>query len=287
MSLKKLTYCILVSLLFVSCKNGQPNDDVFQDSSYDNVVLGEDLIQIGMPNKLDYLIDNLSLSDEMIGMLASFDKSLYDDALLNPTENVKFCNTSKNKAVNMGVYGAELNYLIHFGQTQYSMKYMLASKQLADQIGVAMAFDQQIVEEYQSNVENKDSLINIIFAVYDNAKRMLKNEEQFLLSSLVIVGSWVENMYITTTFFNRTESVAIKSKLVTNIVEQKNYLTKMIECVSLLDEGDNVYVTEVRKELEKIDSVYGGFGDRLLLESDVATLNKQIAAARNVMIKIN
>ncbi len=126
-----------------------------------------------------------------------------------------------------------------------------------------------------------------IFAVYDDAQRMLKSEEQLLLSSLVSVGSWLENMYKTTTFFNRTESVAIKSKLVTNIVEQKNYLTKMIECVSLLDEGDNVYVTEVRKELEKIDSVYGGFGDRLLLESDVATLNKQIAAARNVMIKIN
>ncbi|MBO4778607.1 MAG: hypothetical protein J5588_08975 [Bacteroidales bacterium] len=285
--IKKLTYCLLTFLLFVACDRSKDTSSLYNEDDYKDVVLGEDLIRIGMPDKLDYLINNLVISDEMIGLLATEDKTLFDKSLLNAAENVKFYTTTKNKAVNMGVYGAELNYLIHFGQSQYSMKYMVASKQLADQIGVAMAFDQQAVEEYQTNAENRDSLISIIFGVYDNARRMLKNEEQFMLSSLVIVGSWIENMYLTTEMFSRTKSTALKSKLVTNILEQKVYMEKILEAIKLLDEGDNVFVTEIIKDLQTIDSIYVDFGDRLLSEEDVKTLNAAISQIRNNVITVN
>ena len=285
--IKKLTYCLLTFLLFVACDRSKNTSSLYNEDNYKDVVLGEDLIRIGMPDKLDYLINNLVISDEMIGLLATEDKTLFDKSLLNAAENVKFYTTTKNKAVNMGVYGAELNYLIHFGQSQYSMKYMVASKQLADQIGVAMAFDQQAVEEYQTNAENRDSLISIIFGVYDNARRMLKNEEQFMLSSLVIVGSWIENMYLTTEMFSRTKSTALKSKLVTNILEQKVYMEKILEAIKLLDEGDNVFVTEIIKDLQTIDSIYVDFGDRLLSEEDVKTLNAAISQIRNNVITVN
>ncbi len=285
--IKKLTYCLLTFLLFVACDRSKDTSSLYNEDNYKDVVLGEDLIRIGMPDKLDYLINNLVISDEMIGLLATEDKTLFDKSLLNAAENVKFYTTTKNKAVNMGVYGAELNYLIHFGQSQYSMKYMVASKQLADQIGVAMAFDQQAVEEYQTNAENRDSLISIIFGVYDNARRMLKNEEQFMLSSLVIVGSWIENMYLTTEMFSRTKSTALKSKLVTNILEQKVYMEKILEAIKLLDEGDNVFVTEIIKDLQTIDSIYVDFGDRLLSEEDVKTLNAAISQIRNNVITVN
>ena len=285
--IKKLTYCLLTFLLFVACDRSKDTSSLYNEDDYKDVVLGEDLIRIGMPDKLDYLINNLVISDEMIGLLATEDKTLFDKSLLNAAENLKFYTTTKNKAVNMGVYGAELNYLIHFGQSQYSMKYMVASKQLADQIGVAMAFDQQAVEEYQTNAENRDSLISIIFGVYDNARRMLKNEEQFMLSSLVIVGSWIENMYLTTEMFSRTKSTALKSKLVTNILEQKVYMEKILEAIKLLDEGDNVFVTEIIKDLQTIDSIYVDFGDRLLSEEDVKTLNAAISQIRNNVITVN
>lgn len=285
MRIKSLIYCFLFLFVFASCENNGSNASFGDESQFDDVVLGEDLVRIGMPSKLDYLIENLVLSDEMIGILADADRMLFDADLLNPTENVKVYTTSKSKAVNMGVYGAELNYVIHFSQTQYSMKYMLASKQLADQIGVAMAFNQQLISEYQTNVENKDSLINIIFTVYDNAKRMLQNEEQFMLSALVIVGSWVENMYITTTMFDQTNNSTLKSKLITKVIEQKEYLQKLIDAVVVLDEGDNVFVTEIIQELKGVNDIYDNFGERVLSESDVKQLQEKIAVLRNKIIK--
>lgn len=286
MRLRNISFCLMVLIALVSCSRSGNQSTFGLDDEYKDVVLGEDLVSAGMPERLDYLINNLVISDEMIGMLAEADKSLFDANMLNPAEHVKYYNTSKNRAVNMGVYGAELNYLIHFGQTEFSMKYMLASKQLADQIGVAMAFDRQAVEEYQTNVENKDSLINIIFVVYDNAKRMLKNEEQFMLSSLVIVGSWIENMYVTTEIFGRLKSTQLKSKLITKVLEQKDYLKKVLEAVESLDEGDNVFVTDVIRDLNVIDSTYDSFGDRVLSEGDVRLLNEEITKVRSRIVSV-
>ena len=283
---KRITYCLVFLIALFGCKNKNSMPEI-NEAEYENVVLGDDLIRIGMPERLDYLIDNLVLSDEMIGLLAEADKSLFDENLLNSPENVKYYNTSRMRAVNMGVYGAELNYLIHFSQSQFSMKYVVASKQIADQIGVAMAFDQDAVREYQSNVESNDSLITVIFGVYDNARRMLKNEEQFMLSSLVIVGSWVENMYITTKLFKRIQSTSLKSKIVTKILEQKDYLSQVVEAVELLDEGDNVFVTEMLQSLNEINKVYSGFGDRLLSEKDIHDLEIEIEKVRTQIIKVN
>ena len=282
----KLLYYLAFVALFWGCSSNNDGTEN-QSDTFSDVALGEDIKSIGMPEKLDYLINNLAMSDEMIGLLAQYDRSLYDVSLLNPSENVKYYSTSKSKAVNMGVYGADLNYLIHFDQTEYSMKYMLASKYLADQIGVAMAFDQEAVKEFETNVENKDSLITIIYTVYGNARRMLKNEEQFMLSSLVIVGSWVENMYITTEFFGRAKSIKMKSELITKIIEQKEYLTRIINTVEVLDEGDNVFVSDVIKNLNEIRTVYDGFGDRLLSEEDVKALNTILATTRTRMVKVN
>jgi hypothetical protein len=103
----------------------------------------------------------------------------------------------------------------------------------------------------------------------------------------VIVGSWIENMYLTTEMFSRTKSTALKSKLVTSILEQKVYMEKILEAIKLLDEGDNVFVTEIIKDLQTIDSIYVDFGDKLLSEEDVKTLNAAISQIRNNIITVN
>lgn len=281
---QSILYILSIILLF-SCEAKQKdNSQSFESKSKDPAV-AEELKRLGLPDKLDFLIDNLVLSDNMI-LTLSTDTTIYNAGLLNNHESAKMYTTSRSKAVNLGVYGADLNYLIHFGQSQFSIKYMVVSKQLADQIGVAMAFDQETMDEYQSNVENKDSLINIIFVAYDNVKKMLKSEDQFLLSTLVIVGSWIENMYITTELLPYFKSRQTKAKLATKIVQQHEYLQKAIELLSNLNEGDNVYVNEILQDLKKIDAIYVGFGDKLLVEDDIKLLNAQIEEMRAKIIKV-
>lgn len=288
MNIRNLSYYLILILGLVSCK-GEDSSVYEEDISMKDVVLGEDLIRIGMPDKLDYLIENLVSSDDIIGRIANIDKMQLGTLLplLNPSEYVKYYSTSRTKAVNMGVYGADLNYLIHSGQTQQSMLYMLASKELADQIGVAMAFDQRAVEEYQTNVENKDSLINIIFVVYDNARRMLKNDEQFMLSSLVIAGSWIENMYLTTTYMVKDERSLNDTKLYQEVVSQKEYLKKIIECIVLLDEGDNIFINDLIHDLHSIEAIYDNMDMDSLDVEAFKHLQAQLSIVRKRMVAVN
>ncbi|HPY82320.1 MAG TPA: hypothetical protein PLU45_03085, partial [Bacteroidales bacterium] len=247
------------------------------DSGLDNTLvinepkLAEGLVRIGLPEKLDYLINNLVLSDNMI-MTLSTNANIFNYELLNKYENVSLYTTSRSKAINLGIYGADLNYLIHFGQSENSIRYLIASRQLAGQIGVAMAFDQETMEEYQSNLENKDALINIIFLAYENVKKMLKSEDQFLLSTLVITGSWIENMYLTTKLLPYFESSEIKTKLVDKLLQQREYLTNMYELIVELHEGDNIFVNDLLEQLNKIETVYEDFENKLLTEEDIKVL---------------
>ncbi|HOS83598.1 MAG TPA: hypothetical protein PK199_01645 [Bacteroidales bacterium] len=282
----KQSLIYIISIIFlISCEAKQNNNGQSFKSEQKDASIDAELQRLGLPQKLDFLIDNLVLSDNMI-LTLSTDTTIYNASLLNNYDNGKLYTTSRSKAVNLGVYGADLNYLIHFGQSQFSIKYMVVSKQLADQIGVAMAFDQETMDEYQSNVENKDSLINIIFLAYDNVKKMLKSEDQFLLSTLVIVGSWIENMYITTELLPYFKSRQAKAKLATKIIQQHEYLQKVIELLSNLNEGDNIFVNEILQDLKKIDAIYVSFGDKLLVEDDIKLLNAQIEEMRAKIIKV-
>ncbi|MCK9561649.1 MAG: hypothetical protein M0R02_02895 [Bacteroidales bacterium] len=262
------------------------------DSGLDNTLvinepkLAEGLVRIGLPEKLDYLINNLVLSDNMI-MTLSTNANIFNYELLNKYENVSLYTTSRSKAINLGIYGADLNYLIHFGQSENSIRYLIASRQLAGQIGVAMAFDQETMEEYQSNLENKDALINIIFLAYENVKKMLKSEDQFLLSTLVITGSWIENMYLTTKLLPYFESSEIKTKLVDKLLQQREYLTNMYELIVELHEGDNIFVNDLLEQLNKIETVYEDFENKLLTEEDIKVLEHHVSELRSKLIQID
>lgn len=281
-------FAIVLLFLVSSCgENKTRSDSSFTKSlESSDPKLHEGLIRIGLPEKLDYLIDNLVLSDNMI-MTLSTNANIFDITLLNNYENSRLYTTSRSKAINLGIYGADLNYLIHFGQSENSIRYLIASRQLASQIGVAMAFDQETMDEYQMNVENKDALINIIFLAYDNVKKMLKSEDQFLLSTLVITGSWIENMYLTTKLLPYFEESDIKDKLIEKLWEQKEYLVQMKALISELNEGDNIFVNELLQDLERIYSLYNSFENASLSKEELSSLAHQIGELRTKVIQVH
>jgi hypothetical protein len=72
-----------------------------------------------------------------------------------------------------------------------------------------------------------------------------------------------------------------------NQIEQKDYLKKILEAVESLDEGDNVFVTDIIKDLKDIDSTYDSFGDRVLSEEDIQLLNEELTKVRTSIVNVN
>jgi hypothetical protein len=163
-------------------------------------------------------------------MLLKRAETVYDPELLNSVENVKKYTTAAKKALNFGVYGADLSYASLFTQTQTSIQYMAASKQLADEMGILALMDEKIVERLETNINNRDSSMAIITETFMNSNAQLKESGRPEAAALIIAGGWIEGLYIATSL---TKNSPNNNELIDRIIDQK---LSLVTLISLLEE---------------------------------------------------
>jgi len=243
---------LLCLLCVVSCKSGSNGKNAL-DSTSDESLVDSGMIKKGVLQKLDYAIINLKSSDDFIKNLSK-QANLYDEQELNSVKKITEYESSKAKALNVGAYGADLNYIIHFNQIPVSFKYLLCAKQLSDQIGVAMAFDKDAVNKFNGNVDQKDTLINIVSSAYDVIKKYLRNGDQFLVASLVMSGSWVENMHLTLNAIEKCTKEDDKKLIYSGFANQKVYVTNLVDLLTVLNEPKDSLVIQLVNGLNQINT---------------------------------
>lgn len=154
----------------------------------------------------------------------------YDEALMNPTSNTSKYITSKSKALNLGIYSTDLSYASLFDQNQATLNYIDAAKQMADGLNILDAIDEETVNRLEEQINNRDAIIDIISETLMNSSSFLKENDMEGTASVVLVGGWVEGLYIATNLVD--ENNLRGNRLVERIVDQKLSLDIM---VSLLE----------------------------------------------------
>ena len=154
----------------------------------------------------------------------------YNKDLLNPIENTNKYNSNSSKALNLGVYGADLSYTSVFdNNTQESILYLGCTRKLAESLGVGNAFDEKTVDRIQANTGKKDSLLAIISDSYMSTDEMLKESQRENASALVITGGFIEGMYLGTQLAKTSKNGA---DIINRIAEQKGTLDNVIGLLS-------------------------------------------------------
>jgi len=118
--------------------------------------------------------------------------------ITNSPENVDRYETQKDKALNLGIYGADLSYSSTYNRQEETMGFLNASKKLVDDLQMSGIFTQEMVTRVENNISNKDSLILIVTESFYDTYEYLNQNGQNKLSILVVTGSWIEGLYITT-----------------------------------------------------------------------------------------
>ncbi|MCQ2607323.1 MAG: hypothetical protein MJ197_01365 [Bacteroidales bacterium] len=175
----------------------------------------------------------------------------YDESLLNPTSNTNKYNTDKQKALNLGIYGADLSYASIFEQNQTIMQYMQVSKKLAIGLDLLQAIDQSIIDRLEANHDNRDSVIRIISETFLNSNSTLKEDDRPEMAALILAGGWVEALYLATQL---TKDVKKDKDLIERIVEQKLSFSEMEK---LLGEYiDNPDIADVLSQIQPISKAF-------------------------------
>lgn len=152
----------------------------------------------------------------------------YDKTILNEPKNYSNYSTKFQKALNLGVYGADLGYVTMYEQTQDAIGYLASVRKLADELGVSGAFDLSIVDRFEKNMGNKDTILALVSDAYRASDSYLKNNERDDLGALVLAGGWVESIY----FATHVAKVSKNEEVIKRIGEQKKTVENLIKMLS-------------------------------------------------------
>lgn len=185
-----------------------------------------------------------------LGQMLQRAGATYDKKVLNPTDNAAKYSKTDSKALNLGVYGADLSYSAVFNQPQEVMSYLTSSKKLAEDLGITTSFSASVMERMEKNTGNRDSLLYIISELFLNSNEALKENDQSNISVLVLAGGFIEGMYVGTQV---AKTVKDNKAIHARIGEFRGSLSNLIMLVSTVN-GSSGY--DVLADLKSIKAIY-------------------------------
>jgi hypothetical protein len=194
----------------------------------------------------------------------------YSKEILNPASKSSDYSTNFSKALNLGIYGADLGYVTIYDQTQDAIGYLNSAKKLADELGVSGAFDAQTIERFQKNLGNKDSMLVLVGVAYRSSDSYLKNNDRNDVSGLVLAGGWLESLYFATNVYKIKPNEDVKRR----IAEQKSSLQSLIKL--LTQYYSQPEYTEFIDNLNDLATVFDGVEFKYTYEKPTTDAEKKL-----------
>jgi hypothetical protein len=262
---------LTVALVFSACQSGKKKDSNKEDK---DAVTAKKIEKEEIEKDVRDFVYPLPTSFEVTEMLNRIGAS-YILTLSNPAENVDKYLTEKKQAINLGVYGADLSYASTYNQKQQIMSYMDASRKLIDALNISGALPSDIIEQIEKNEENKDKLVEIITNTFYDTYDYLNANNRSAVSMLVLAGSWVEALYITT---NISEDTYQNKEMVKIVMQQKSSLNKLLDLMKNYEEDEDV--AEVMKQLKPLAKVYNMVEENAISEGQMDIIIEEVSKVR-------
>jgi hypothetical protein len=193
-------------------------------------------------------------SYEVTNMLQKAKANFVFDITNNP-ENIVNYETDWQKAMNLGVYGADLSYASTYNRQDEVTQFIDAIRRLVNDLNISTAFNKQMVDRVERNMENKDSLILIVTeSFYETYNYLNKNGEE-KKSILVIAGSVIEGLHITSQLIISSD---YNDQLMDVLANQKSQVKKLVELMDAHADDENV--NKVLPKLRYIDLFFDQLG---------------------------
>lgn len=186
-----------------------------------------DTIRNGIP-----IFYNMFMNVEMATLFRSVNAT-FNPALTNAIDNKSKYLTNSKMAMNLGVYAVDLSYCQVFDRTDLTGKYLSIMQEISVDLGIPEEFFLRAAQRFEKNVTNKDSLYRIANDVYFTTDSHLKEYGRHSASVMIVLGGWVEAMYIGTNIIKNNEGDV---ELLDRLYEQQYSLQVLMDLLSVHDE---------------------------------------------------
>ncbi len=141
------------------------------------------------------IVQNIASPVEIAAILQSMEVP-FSAEYLAPTQGADRLTTNFQKAVMLGIYGADLGYLNMYEKTGNSVDVLSTIKRLADGLRVGQYFDFETLKRLSVSKSNLDSLLFISVNSYNQIDEYLRDNNRGSISALMIAGVWIEGQYL-------------------------------------------------------------------------------------------
>ena len=194
--------------------------------------------------------------------------------LINSLENKDIYVDTKSKAINFGVYSADIGYMSCFKHSLEFLKYSKVIEEIASDLGISDVFDEELMSRIENNEGNNDSLFVISNDTYFNSYQYLEENDKGVELALIISGGFFESLYIIS---NIVDSYSTENPIIERIGDQKIVLENIIDfCSTYMDDQS---VGDIMIDLDDLGQVFEANMDfieessSITKEDDIVTLS--------------
>lgn len=204
----------------------------------------------------------------------------YNDSILNPITNGDRYLSNASAALNTGIYGVDFGYLKLFGVGQNIVNYVMTIREMSNKLGIPDEYLTSALKMLQTNASEGDTILNFMNRAYTKMEANLRESGRESTAGLLLVGGWVEAMYLTTQLVYDSQNP--DPEIVQKIAEQKYTLNTLLSFIkNYYDDPVVVYYSKKLKYLNKYFDTFNIYFKKGDLEVD--TVKKVFRASGSEM----
>ena len=185
-AIKLLAVLIMGSVLVAACSSNGGKTNKNAASEIDEVSVTqiiEDIENIPTPTSIELM--------EMVNKLGV----AYMLDVTNSLANQENYLSTKQKALNLGVYAADLSYDVAYQRKAETEEYLRCILGMASDLNISIDAN-GISEKFKNNIDNLESLTAVVKDLLKDSQYILNQTSQTETALLFLIGSWVESAYI-------------------------------------------------------------------------------------------
>lgn len=237
--MRKSFYLFAGITLLLSACGGEEKKEMITEETEETQSVPEAVVDFNIPSP-----------SEQFALISKMDVKK-NTAIMHDPEVADQYNSSAQKALNFGVYTADVAYLTSFNETNKYLTYFGKLEKLGKDIGVAQVFGTQLGELAKKWDGNADSLFRLSDDTYNKTFQRLIEIDKGTELSLMLVGGWVESMHL---MIGSSKGYGKSPKLEQAIADQKLVAENLMEF--LISYKDNADVAAYTDEIAAILEIY-------------------------------
>lgn len=213
----------------------------------------------------------------------------YNENILNDISKIgEYEITNDAAAINLGVYATDIGYLVSYEKVQEALNYMSSTKSLVDHLGVSATINVSLLERFEGNLANKDSLAFILNEAIGETNQFLKDDSRSRMAALLITGSFVEGLYISTELIKTypkdllpdDSRNLVLTPLMRVILEQEKVLENLLQLLGTVEQAQPV--GGIKEQLISLQELY----ESLNIEEQIQNNQSSMVLTDSVFIDI-